>query len=425
MKRFAKYCRSIIGKAPRQVYYSAIVFAPSKSIIRQDFLKKEPPLELPIHPGQDEWTALLSVLEGNYQDIEALTFSKSSKLLASGGRDKTIKIWDTATATHLHTFKGHTMDVLAIAFSPDGKQLVSASKDGAVKLWDIGLGEAIDMLSPSEDIHPIRCAAISHTCTLLATGSFDGIIRVWYMATREDIQKPIQMKISQEASHGFVAAITFSPIAEIIACIQQDGEVSLWKTKTKTLERMWSHSDRTVSNAIRTISFSSNGQTLAVTRGRGAELFNVADGEIRVPINPLPKDHYSVQRVAYSLYNPDLLALTRREQTIELWNTAVGPPALLTALKIPPHCSSILLLEDDKLIAAVASKAHSIHLFETDPGSSPDLAYGHETRVRAVKVSPTSNMVASADHETVILWMSMVVPQGQKNLVLLLQLSET
>ena len=130
----------------------------------------------------------------------------------------------------------------------------------------------------------------------------------------------------------------------------------------------------------------------------------MADSEIRVLINPLPKEYYSVQRVTYSLYNPDLLALTRKEQTTELWNTAVGLLALLTALKIPPHCSSILLLEDDKLITAVASKAYSIHLFETDPGSSLDLAYGHEEKVRAVKVSPTSNMVASADHEMVILW---------------------
>jgi WD40 repeat protein len=67
----------------------------------------------------------------------ALAFSADGLTLASGGADKTIKLWDAVTGVPLATLTGHTDRISGLAFSPDGKTLASGSYDRTVKLWDV------------------------------------------------------------------------------------------------------------------------------------------------------------------------------------------------------------------------------------------------------------------------------------------------
>lgn len=73
----------------------------------------------------------------------ALAFSPCGRYLASGtwwcpGFDKvSIRLWDVTTGENIHTFWGHSTDVQDLAFSSDGMLLASGGFDGAILLWDM------------------------------------------------------------------------------------------------------------------------------------------------------------------------------------------------------------------------------------------------------------------------------------------------
>lgn len=64
------------------------------------------------------------------------TLASWGKKQNSGSKEKTIRLWDVQTGKERATLK-HTDTVYSVAFSPDGKTLASGSRDKMIKLWDI------------------------------------------------------------------------------------------------------------------------------------------------------------------------------------------------------------------------------------------------------------------------------------------------
>ncbi|KAG6854732.1 protein with putative role during mitosis [Blastosporella zonata] len=63
--------------------------------------------------------------------------------LASGARDKTIKLWDAQTGQMLRNLPGHDNWVRALAFHPSGKYLLSASDDKTIRVWELSTGRCV------------------------------------------------------------------------------------------------------------------------------------------------------------------------------------------------------------------------------------------------------------------------------------------
>ena len=73
------------------------------------------------------------------QGISVLIFNSEGKLVATGGDDRPVQLWDTITGGLKHTLPEHTAGV-SIALSPDGKLVATGGWD-TVHLWDTTTGE--------------------------------------------------------------------------------------------------------------------------------------------------------------------------------------------------------------------------------------------------------------------------------------------
>ena len=73
--------------------------------------------------------------------VTSLAFNADGTLLASGGKDHKVDLWNVATRQGLGApFTGHTGTVTSLSFSQDGRLLASGGEDGNLLLWDLDVG---------------------------------------------------------------------------------------------------------------------------------------------------------------------------------------------------------------------------------------------------------------------------------------------
>ena len=201
-KRFALFNRLMIERAPLQLYCSALVFAPEKSIVRREFEEYIPPWIQKKPKVQANWSAALQTLGSHSGWVYSVAFSPDGKQVVSGSGDMTIRLWNAVTGAELQTLEGHSGSVYCVAFSPDSKRFVSGSGDKTVRLWDAVTGAALQTLEGHSSW--VYCVALSPDGKQVMSGSGDMTIRLWDAVTGAALQ-------TFEGHSGSVRSVAFLP----------------------------------------------------------------------------------------------------------------------------------------------------------------------------------------------------------------------
>ncbi|XP_065651987.1 WD repeat-containing protein 48 isoform X3 [Hydra vulgaris] len=83
-------------------------------------------------------TVITSSLGGQKESIYSLAMNNSGTILISGSTEKALRVWDPRTCTKLMKLKGHLDNVKTVVLKGDGTECLSGSSDGTVRLWSIG-----------------------------------------------------------------------------------------------------------------------------------------------------------------------------------------------------------------------------------------------------------------------------------------------
>lgn len=327
--------------------------------------------------------------------MSSLAFSPDGTTLASGSAEQgPVLLWNLATG---HPRKTITSLYGDSAVSPDGTLFASGDGEGNVEVRDVPAGMIKVILKANRDQDALVPLAFSPDHGTLATGSYDGAVKLWDLATGKTrktigtggkiVALATARDITQSDVESAVSAAYSADGTTLAISSNHKHSVTLWDTETgKRLTTL-------TANAVTSLAFSPDGTTLAAGYYDGTvTLWALTTGK---PRTRLPGHTGAVATVAFS---PDGTTLATSNMntasagsghTVWIWDTATGR-TLATLTGHTQHMTSMAFTTNGRTLAT-SSADGTIRLW--------DLATRH---TRAILTDEVTSMAFTPDGRALV-----------------------
>ncbi|XP_062438562.1 autophagy-related protein 16-1 isoform X7 [Rhea pennata] len=305
------------------------------------------------HPGSSKEvrvpTTAICVFDAHDGEVNAVQFSPGSRLLATGGMDRRVKLWEVlgdrcepkgslsgsnagitsiefdSAGSYLlaasndfasriwtvddnrlrHTLTGHSGKVLSAKFLLDNARIVSGSHDRTLKLWDLRSKVCIKTVFAGSSCNDIVC---TEQCVM--SGHFDKKIRFWDIRT-ESIVKELEL-------FGRITALDLnSERTELLTC-SRDDLLKIIDLRVSAVKQTFSAQGFKCGSDWTRVVFSPDGNYVAAGSADGAlYVWNVLTGKLE---RMLAKHHSSpINAVAWSPVGAHVVSVDKGNKAV-LWS---------------------------------------------------------------------------------------------------------
>ena len=151
--------------------------------------------------------------------VGEFTFSPDGKILAIGGSDKKIRLWEVETGTNISTLiTDYENTIRALAFSPNGRILVSGNDNRSITMWDIATGK---QLTENPNVETPNVLKYTPDGKKLISGTYSGKIQLFDAHS-------CRLYSTHIGHTSWVNALAFTDDGKTLISASMDGTMLLW-----------------------------------------------------------------------------------------------------------------------------------------------------------------------------------------------------
>ena len=293
--------------------------------------------------------------------------------------------------------RGHIGPVTTVAFSPDDKWLASGSADGVVKLWDTSSGREYHTLAGHTA--SVTAVAFSPDSRRLVSASADTTLKLWDGNSGKEIR-------SYPGHVTPVTSVAFSLDGQHIASGSADGFVHVWDSRT---------AEKVTESDISNFAGGRGSVTGLFFDSDQSVLMTSSDGHIKrwKPFEDIIAARFESPRASTNhAFSPDGhrvvsgLASAKRGQpnntTLTVWELEPNRAAISPVMF--PGVATHLAFSLDGVMMAAAATDQTVRVWNASTGAEVCALHAQDC-VLAVAFSPNgARIAAGADDQSIMLW---------------------